>query len=151
MPFWPNCSGPGQDTPACGDPTTPKLTTMADMPLPPATDRFQRVLQGVFALTALVVMVLSLLPLGPEAPSLGWDKANHMTAFALLALLGCRAYPNRHIAVLTGLLAYGGLIEVLQSFTGYRMAEWADLLADALGLPVGWVVARWLGGLHARR
>lgn len=124
---------------------------MADMPSSPANDRLERLFKAVFALCALAVMVLSLLPLGPDAPSLGWDKANHLTAFALLAALGCRAYPNRTAAVMTGLLAYGGLIEVLQSFTGYRMAEWADLLADALGLPLGWVLARWLGGLHARR
>jgi VanZ family protein len=124
---------------------------MADMPPSPATDRFERIFKVVFALTALTVMVLSLLPLGPAAPSLGWDKANHMAAFALLALLGCRGYPTRTVAVLMGLLTYGGLIEILQSLTDYRTAEWADLLADALGLPVGWVVARWLGGLYAPR
>jgi VanZ family protein len=124
---------------------------MADLYPPPATDRLERLFKAMFALAAIAVMVLSLLPLGPQAPSLGWDKANHMTAFALLAVLGCRAYPTRTVAVVTGLLAYGGLIEVLQSFTGYRTAEWADLLADALGLPVGWVIARWLGGLYVRR
>ena len=30
------------------------------------------------------------------------------------------------------------MIEMLQSFTHDRMAEWVDLLADALGLAVGW-------------
>eukprot|EP01036_Dinobryon_divergens_P013295 gene13295-17927_t len=36
-----------------------------------------------------------------------------------------------------GTLAYGSMIEVLQSFTPDHMAEWANLLADALGLAVG--------------
>ena len=121
---------------------------MADFNTSAAPDRIRRVLQLLFALTALLVMVLSLLPLGPDAPSLGWDKANHMTAFALLALLGCRAYPAHTAGVLVGLLVYGGLIEILQSFTGYRTGEWADLLADALGLALGWLLARLYGGLR---
>ncbi len=105
----------------------------------------ERVLRWLFIATALIVMALSLAPLGSDAPSLGWDKANHLVAFAGLALLGCLAYPGHTGIVLVGLLAYGGLIEVLQSFTSYRSAEWADLLADALGLPIGWIVA-WLVG-----
>lgn len=111
----------------------------------------ERVLRWLFAMTAVIVMVLSLAPLDPDAPSLGWDKANHMAAFALLAVLGCHAYPSRTGIVLAGLLVYGGLIEVLQSFTGYRRAEWADLLADALGLPLGWAVARLHGGMRGHR
>ncbi|MEI6762218.1 MAG: VanZ family protein [Betaproteobacteria bacterium] len=48
-----------------------------------------------------------------------------------------------------GTLAYGSMIEVLQSFKPDRMAEWADLLADALGLAVGWGVMRLVS--HKRR
>ena len=40
------------------------------------------------------------------------------------------------------MLAYGGLIEVMQSFTDYRSAEWADWLADGLGLLLGWGLLR---------
>lgn len=115
---------------------------MTDIKTTIASTVTERVLRWLFASTAVVVMVLSLWPLEPDAPSLGWDKANHMAAFTLLALLGCRAYPSHNRIVLAGLLVYGGLIEVLQSFTDYRMAEWADLLADALGLPLGWMAAR---------
>jgi VanZ family protein len=46
------------------------------------------------------------------------------------------------VVVLAALLAYGGLIEILQSLTPYRSAEWADLLADGLGLAIGLLVAR---------
>jgi VanZ family protein len=93
----------------------------------------------------LVVGALSLLPLGPDMPSTGWDKTNHLLAFAVLALLGCLAWPGRIGAALLALMVYGGLIEVLQSFTGYRSAEWADWLADGLGLLLGsglWRMAR---------
>ncbi|MEO7937574.1 MAG: VanZ family protein [Burkholderiaceae bacterium] len=96
------------------------------------------------ALAALLVVVLalSLLPLGPDAPTTGWDKTNHLLAFSTLAVLGCLAYPGRTPTTLLALLGYGALIEVLQSFTDYRSAEWADLLADALGLLVGWALLR---------
>ncbi|RYF78934.1 MAG: VanZ family protein [Comamonadaceae bacterium] len=97
------------------------------------------------------VLALSLMPPGPELPSTGWDKSNHALGFALLGWLGLRAFPGRTLAVLGGLLAYGGLIEILQSFTVYRMAEWGDLWADGFGLLLGaavhqawaWGRAKW--------
>ena len=91
----------------------------------------------VFWACALAVLVLALMPIVPHMPSTGWDKSNHLLAFAALAVLGLWAYPGRMAVLLLGLLAYGGLIEVLQSFTPDRFAEWADLLADAVGLLVG--------------
>jgi hypothetical protein len=115
---------------------------MADIHTTPVTTGSERIMRVLFAATAVAVMVLSLLPLDADAPSLGWDKADHMVAFTALALLGCLAYPAHRAAVLLGLLAYGGLIEILQSFTEFRRAEWGDLLADGLGLAVGWAVAQ---------
>ena len=97
-----------------------------------------------FWVCALAVLVLSLMPVVPHMPSTGWDKSNHMLAFAVLAVLGLWGYPGRMVVLLLGLLAYGGLIEVLQSFTPDRFAEWADLLADALGLIVGAGLSRLL-------
>lgn len=99
---------------------------------------------------SIMVLALSLLPLGPDAPTTGWDKTNHLLAFATLAVLGCLAYPERIPITLLVLLAYGALIEVLQSFTDYRSAEWADLLADALGLVVGWGLLRLGRALRTR-
>lgn len=90
-----------------------------------------------FWVCALAVLVLSLMPIVPHMPSTGWDKSNHLLAFAVLAVLGLWAYPGRMALLLLCLLAYGGLIEVLQSLTPDRFAEWADLLADALGLLLG--------------
>ena len=94
--------------------------------------------RGAFWTVALAVLVLSLLPPSVQLPSTGWDKSNHLLGFATLMMLGRWAHPGRTVAVLLGLLAYGALIEWLQSLTPYRFAEWADLLADGLGLLCGW-------------
>lgn len=87
------------------------------------------------------VLTLSLLPNASELPTTGWDKSNHGIAFVTLAILGLFAYPRRSGALFIGLLLFGGLIEILQFFTGYRSAEWADWLADAIGALAGY-------GLH---
>ncbi|OGA36400.1 MAG: hypothetical protein A3F75_03380 [Betaproteobacteria bacterium RIFCSPLOWO2_12_FULL_64_23] len=91
---------------------------------------------------AMAVLVLSLMPIVPHPPTTGWDKGDHFLTFAVLTILGCRAFPAHIAAVLAGLLVYGGLIEVLQSFTPYRLAEWGDLVADSLGIIVGYALKR---------
>jgi VanZ family protein len=93
------------------------------------------------------VLVLSLLPGEVRLPDTGWDKSNHLIAFAALAITGLNTYPQRPSQLLLGLLAFGGLVEALQSFTPSRSAEWLDLLADAVGLLLGWVVWRWGAGV----
>ncbi|EYS92809.1 hypothetical protein CF68_29125 [Cupriavidus sp. SK-4] len=95
---------------------------------------------------AAAVLALSLMPPTQPLPTTGWDKGNHMLAFAVLGVLGRRAYSGRGWAVLLGLVAYGGLIELLQGQTVYREADWLDLLADSVGLAAGmaldWLVRR---------
>ena len=91
----------------------------------------------LLALAMLALLVLSLAPASASLPTTGWDKANHALGFAVLGLLGQWAWPGRTAIVLTALLAYGGLIELLQSFTPDRVAEAADLLADWVGLLLG--------------
>ena len=91
----------------------------------------------LLALAMLALLALSLAPSSLALPTIGWDKGNHVLGFALLGLLGQWAWPGRTAIVLTGLLGYGGLIELLQSFTPDRVAEAIDLLADWVGLLLG--------------
>jgi VanZ family protein len=93
-----------------------------------------------FGACLLVVLVFALMPIDMGMPSTGWDKSNHLLAFSVLALLGLRAYPGRTRAVLAGLLTYGVLVEVFQSFTPNRSADWQDVLADSVGLLTGWAL-----------
>jgi hypothetical protein len=80
------------------------------------------------------------------------DKWMHGIAFALLAIwfTGQYARPSYgRVAIM--LLAYGLLIEVVQTFVPYRTAEWADLAADAIGIGVGLAIATMAtGGWSAR-
>ena len=106
---------------------------------------------------ALVAITwLATTPNPPRQIDTGWDKSNHLLAFAVLALLADRlvtAWGRGMAARLTAwglVLAYGGLIELLQSQIPGRAAEWSDLFADALGVAVG-VVVSGLVTLTARR
>jgi VanZ family protein len=81
----------------------------------------------------------------------GWDKSNHWLAFTVLTWLACNAFPKRLAVTLLGLLAYGALIEILQSFTPTRSAEWLDLFADGVGILTGWALVRlhdWIARLY---
>ena len=63
-----------------------------------------------------------------------WDKAQHALAFFCLSGLGILGYPKSITKVSLGLLMYGGLIETIQLLTGWRSGEWADWLADGIGI-----------------
>jgi len=85
------------------------------------------------------------------------DKVWHFIAFGGLAGLFARAFsyfghaPLLAAGEATALsVALGGLLEVLQSFTRYRSADFADLLADALGALAAYVVLRALSLAAAR-
>ena len=105
--------------------------------------RWQRLVRWIFWLLLLLVIGVTLSPaayLPPQAFSL-WDKAQHALAFAALAALGALAYPRRVGLLALSLLAFGGAIELAQAATGWRSGDWADWLADAVGLVAGLVLA----------
>jgi VanZ family protein len=97
-----------------------------------------------------VITWLALTPAPPPQADLGWDKLNHLAAFATLAVVAVLGRCGAVWQVAGALLAYGGLIEVLQSFTPTRVGEWPDLLADGVGIAVGLLLAAGLRGLAVR-
>lgn len=103
----------------------------------------QAIVRSAFWALLLCVAVLSLMPvayLPPQVFSL-WDKAQHALAFMALCALGLQAYPRHPWRVALWLLAFGGAIELAQAATGWRHGEWADWLADAVGLAAGAALA----------
>lgn len=124
-----------------------RAPTMSSLPVPNLTAFRWRLL---FWACAAAVLVLSLMPPTQPLPTTGWDKTNHLLAFVVLAVLGRRAYAGHGLAVLLALVAYGGLIELLQGLTAYREADWVDLLADSAGVAAGCALD-WLARSRARR
>lgn len=96
---------------------------------------------------AALTTLLSWLSLTPAPPKidhelLGWDKFQHALAYAFLTLAAGRAFRRLPIQSNTAWMTaavyaalVGGGLEVLQglSRTG-RFADWADLVADLLGI-----------------
>lgn len=124
-------------------------------PATPADNPVLRLLRAAwFWRTALglltaVVLYFALMPHPPHALDTGWDKMNHALAFAALAVCSCfsgPATPRRLLLAGALLVAFGGMIELLQSQIPGRDAEWGDLLADTIGMVVGM-----LSALSARR
>lgn len=107
--------------------------------------RAVRTWRWLLAGLVLVVSGLSLTPVPIEPLHLGWwDKLNHACAFAALTLAAAFALPrwrDQPALIFGALLAFGALIEVAQSFTATRSAEWGDLLADVMGMAAGGLAA----------
>jgi len=64
------------------------------------------------------------------------DKANHIFAFCVLALLVDFSFPKGRLGFskVIALLSYGLLIEVIQHFLPHRTSSVLDLLADGVGI-----------------
>ena len=99
-----------------------------------------------------IVLAMALLPSdwfwpsGPDSPFLITDKWLHGFTFAVLALWFAGQYArDSYWRLITGLVAFGLLIEVTQRMVSYREAEWMDLLADLIGIGFGIAIA--LAGL----
>ena len=103
-----------------------------------------RLWRGALLLLAIAVAVLALVPTPPREVDLGWDKLNHVFAFAVLAVcavFGWRGSRAARLIMLLALLAFGGAIELLQLQIPDRSGEWADLGADAIGIGLGALLA----------
>lgn len=88
-----------------------------------------------------LVCALSLLP-PPRLPDVQHnDKFSHVLAyFTLMAWFG-QIYLAR-LRPFLALLAMGAGLEILQGMTGYRDMSGYDMLANTVGVALGWLAAR---------
>ncbi|QJD30062.1 VanZ family protein [Methylococcus geothermalis] len=99
--------------------------------------RYAALWRGIGWAMVAAVVVLSLVPQLPKAPSLlGWDKAQHFLAYAVLTFWFCLSY-SRHWRWPAFFVALGTLLELLQGFTGIRTTDPFDILANGTGVSIG--------------
>lgn len=115
--------------------------------------RFFRI-YGMSIVMSLFILYMSVVREMPSVlPSFsGQDKVLHGGAYTVLALLLCyELYRQRFVftektMALWGIvypIVYGGLIEILQAnFFPPRQGEWADWLADIIGVVIGFLIAK---------
>lgn len=94
-------------------------------------------------LLAVVVAVLSLLPVASLPRIRIWDKIEHATAYVLLAFwFGSVIFRRDLPGLFIALLLFGALIELAQSAMGLgRQADWHDVLANGVGALAGVLLA----------
>lgn len=108
---------------------------------------------AVFVLLLAFTLAMALAP-EPRGPTLGQDKANHVTAFAVLAFSSWFAIAGLRLRaawIAVGLLAVGAGIELAQSRIPGRSAELSDLIADALGIAIGMALGHALARAAGQR
>lgn len=96
---------------------------------------------GWFGLALL--LYLSLMPRPPEIPLAEGDKLGHGLAYALLMFWWAQVYiaMRSRLGLAVGLMVLGIAIEYAQGGTGWRTFDSVDMLADAAGVLLGWLLA----------
>lgn len=96
----------------------------------------------VFIFYSVLAAVVSLRPLA-GVPIDSWDKLLHFVFYAAFSILGFRIVKSmrRYAYVCVGIVIYGGLIEIAQSFFPGRMMSAYDFLANTLGVAAGALLA----------
>jgi VanZ family protein len=108
----------------------------------------------MLVLLVLAIGWLAFMPDPPRSADTGWDKLNHVLAFTAVSACGWMAWGTaRHqtAAVVLGALTYGAFIELVQARIPGRSGEWADLLADTLGIAIGIGVGMAVAAAISRR
>ena len=106
----------------------------------------QRLRQGWWAVGWLGVGAVIYLSLMHNPPTLAvddGDKLQHVAAYGVLMLWFAQltVLRRRRQGLAVALVALGVALEYAQLAIGYRDFSWADMVADALGVAVGWVLA----------
>jgi VanZ family protein len=92
-----------------------------------------------------LVVYGSLTPSPPELTAFpGSDKLMHLTVYATMMLWFGFLYRSRRSLLILCLsfITLGVLLDVLQGRTGHRSMELLDMVANAFGVLMGWLLVR---------
>lgn len=89
------------------------------------------------------IVWLSLTPSPPTIDLEQGDKLGHFAAYGLLMLWFCFLYRSKpaRLAYGAGFIAMGVALEFIQRMLGYRTYEVLDMVANGIGVLLGWGVA----------
>jgi len=89
------------------------------------------------------ILWLSLTPSPPKVDFAQSDKVGHFLAYGGVMFWFAQLYAARgtRLAYAAGFVAMGVALEFIQGWTGYRSFEVYDMLADGIGVALGWVAA----------
>ena len=92
----------------------------------------------IFVAYAAIVAAMSLRP-GVDANIDSLDKVVHLLVYYIFAVFGYRALQNKRYYpyLCLGIIAYGGLLELGQSYIPGRDMSAYDLLANTIGVLLG--------------
>ena len=90
-----------------------------------------------------VVVYLSLARIDVDLPEAGGDKIGHVLAYAAMAFWFMQVYvtSGSRRAIAAGLVVLGVALEVLQGQTGYRHFDYADMIANTIGVIAGLIAS----------
>lgn len=109
--------------------------------------RFFRFWILIGILLVVLVFYLSLTSKPPKIVTFQFgDKVGHLLAYSTLMFWFGQLFVQRNyqIACFVFFLTMGLGLEVLQGMGGHRYFEWADMLANGLGVLLGWLLARFV-------
>jgi VanZ family protein len=92
---------------------------------------------------AIVIAAASLSPQSPAIETGFGDKLDHLVAYSVLSLLVALGWSGRFApgVIVGAAVGFGGLLELLQTFSPGRQADWADFAVNSLGALIGLAVA----------
>ena len=91
-----------------------------------------------------IVVYMSLTSNPVELPDLDYgDKIGHFSAYFMLMIWFAQLYRRtRHGWILAAVLGLGIALELIQGQTAFRMFEYADIAANAMGAISAWGLAK---------
>jgi VanZ family protein len=124
----------------------------AIMPTKMPAMAFRSVALSLFIAACLAIVVGSMIPAMAPPGELYIDKLVHLSAYALVAMLGCLAIRPRWWPILIAvLMGASGCIEIAQKLVGSRTASMGDFLASVLGVAAGHCFIQFVIGLQRLR
>ncbi len=101
---------------------------------------FKKFFRIIFFIYVITILILSVLPVKSDVVTAS-DKINHAIGFAVYFILYRLAFEKYtyFLIFITGCII-GVLIEFFQSFFPYRDSSLYDLLADVVGLFIGFFI-----------